>query len=1246
MEMKNNKWMMAFLLGGALLLTVGCEKEKSWEKGGIPGSPIVFSAATSYINGEETRTVYSGDVYGTTNKIERIDWVPNEDKIQVNYKHGSITESADFSITSKTTGTGDDAYKSMAGVDGNVLQWADGTDHTFYAMYPTRDINADASLTNSNHFQGTLKPRQDPLPEMKPVTVEGKTWQRYMPDMKYAYMVAYAGAKYGISESDKSVILPFRPAVTTFEFRLRGRAGEEAMKVTKAEIISNQALTGTFGFDITGGTERGATWAEPAPLTPTSENRVITVNFPGEGAILPVADETSVSYLDFTVFALPVKLTQLEIILYFKEGKTRGLKFYDKKNESGVITKWHEFPAANKYVITNSSVPGATEWTYEVEEIPDIYAPGHEAWETGLSYTVKSYKYNNHNKDVKYPVKWKLQYTTAESPTELNWIDVPANGYATTDFWMGTLKGDGGTVGEGTADNAKLYHTSSSTTTGDVAAAALRAKLASAAPRGTASAPFDLSMHPSFGDMDGAMKGGQQTANCYVISAPGVYMFPCVYGNAIAQGAANVSAYAPSQSDAAVVGDANAAQLKDVYTYFSHNDDPLYYTPVFYNAANRPITEPWIIPDLNKVGTVSDPNAVVVWQDTPEGGEIIPYADGNVEVISVGGKDYIKFSIDKDHIKPGNLMIALRGGVSGVFSESDNILWSWHIWVTATPLAPTASVENTVGTYPMMPINLGWSDTDNGSVTKYADRELKFRVIQYQEADGTPVPAEKADKEEFLFQQIGDAITTPPSIGGNSYYQWGRKDPFLPSNPDGTAHAVSANPNLHKQFDPDGSIAGTNVGVTGLDYSLGIRLPYEPYFSYDNAAGYGSTGWIQGPVYPFSKTASGTSEYIWTIVTGHEKYGPFTTAQKDALTGTTFNPSGTTWTGTTTTSYTTKSNSVDQPWFWSDDLCLLGNCGHSGHEGIVLIPMSAWNVGATYGNDWTIKAGVTITSEIYNEIQNRVNAGYITAAVWDAFKLNCLTTNTTTTEPYYLELNGNPYPYGPHAQAVADIIVLNPISNPYGIFYYESGNPASDIEATLVVSPGAPYTAAEREMAACPSNLWNSYVYDEMVTNPANKFKTVYDPCPPGFTVPGKEAYIADAFASTRDEVHPTYCKYTDAVFVGLGASLVGTGLKVGEVLFPYTGGRIFKPFNLVPESQGAAGMYWTDSPFRLDWQDPATQDPTSIAAVGFYHSAYALLFGTDVELDNHHYVNHSYRVQTYTRGTALSIRPIADPKY
>ena len=62
----------------------------------------------------------------------------------------------------------------------------------------------------------------------------------------------------------------------------------------------------------------------------------------------------------------------------------------------------------------------------------------------------------------------------------------------------------------------------------------------------------DLSRYDIYGNIyPGATEGvPYNTANCYVVSAPGTYIFPIVYGNAIKNGAVNTDAYRKNQSDA------------------------------------------------------------------------------------------------------------------------------------------------------------------------------------------------------------------------------------------------------------------------------------------------------------------------------------------------------------------------------------------------------------------------------------------------------------------------------------------------------------------------------------------------------------------------------------------------------------------------------------------------------------------------------------------------------------------------
>lgn len=70
--------------------------------------------------------------------------------------------------------------------------------------------------------------------------------------------------------------------------------------------------------------------------------------------------------------------------------------------------------------------------------------------------------------------------------------------------------------------------------------------LQNAPARGSVDVPYNLANQTNGGSTD------ENTANCYVVNAPGYYSFPLVYGNAIKNGTANTSAYistAPPASD-------------------------------------------------------------------------------------------------------------------------------------------------------------------------------------------------------------------------------------------------------------------------------------------------------------------------------------------------------------------------------------------------------------------------------------------------------------------------------------------------------------------------------------------------------------------------------------------------------------------------------------------------------------------------------------------------------------------------
>ena len=116
------------------------------------------------------------------------------------------------------------------------------------------------------------------------------------------------------------------------------------------------------------------------------------------------------------------------------------------------------------------------------------------------------------------------------------------------------------------------------------------------------------------------------------------------------------------------------------------------------------------------------------------------------------------FSVNRNTIRQGNAVIAIKDG-------SNNVLWSWHIWVTDEDISRTIEITNHQGyKYRMLPVNLGWCDDD---VTTYAERSCKVRFT-----------AGDASKEVTI-RQVSASITIR---GNHPYYQWGRKDPLRPSN--------------------------------------------------------------------------------------------------------------------------------------------------------------------------------------------------------------------------------------------------------------------------------------------------------------------------------------------------------------------------------------------------------------------------------------------------------------------------------
>lgn len=837
--MKHNRLFSLALVGSFLLFAASCEKEviSNEDLYRPAGSPIVFSAATGYQNGVATKAEYSGVLYGgalssSTPTYERIDWV-NNDPIKIVYN----STPASYTIKGSTI-TNNNTQNSYAELNGSALFWDGSGNHKFYALYPAGGT-ANGTLSDQGVVSGTIPATQDVT--SKVIAATDATYNKFQPDTEhYGYLVACEEIT-GDSNAS-SVDLHFKPAVTTFEFKLSHNSSTDPdptiMSVdleTETVGSSRSPLTGAFSFPILGrdnsdSNNLGAYWNKSTtgtnPTVITSPGYKITVGFGTNGFKM----SSNNGYLDFSILALPVDITGLKLTVHFADG-VKVIRFKD--NRGTPSESWHTFSAAKKYIITNYAPTG--EWEYVIEDIADQTFVGHEEI-LSIGYNVKSYKYNKLDNSIKAIVPWKMQYSLDDGTT---WTDVPSTGVISgSDYSINNAAVTGvGSYTTGEDRSAKLNGESIPSGDTEHSPATIIADLQSRTAKGDASSPYDLSMHDIYGNSH-----SQTTANSYIVTAPGTYKFPVVYGNAITNGDTDYTeAFWPASRGGS--GEGSASQISSVY--FNHaSTNTFRYIARFIRADGQFMTVARIDQDM---APISSPNAAIVWQNRME----LTPGEGAGPIVQESSvsydNGYITFTVRPQDIRPGNVVIAFRGGTS--LLPANTILWSWQIWICPDDLTP---VQFSNGA--LLPYNLGYIDSTGAGIQNYPNRLIKYRIVQVE--NGV-----QHDTEDFTLEQIGDGRAWDASVGFNVYYQWGRKDPMIPamdynyttmtppSPATGTRDVypdADFYPGTGYTIDVSGSpVAG---GVTAhisypngnYDYVSGITQPYKAFINQQ------STGWVGG----------------------------------------------------------------------------------------------------------------------------------------------------------------------------------------------------------------------------------------------------------------------------------------------------------------------------------------------------------------------------------------------------------------
>ena len=356
-------------------------------------------------------------------------------------------------------------------------------------------------------------------------------------------------------------------------------------------------------------------------------------------------------------------------------------------------------------------------WKYSInaEVLNTVAYNGTQAY-----YQIESYREVDH---TKYPVAWKVVgYSVDNGNTWSN----------TKPSWLKSLskeQGNGSTIPE---------QLTATLGTDIVDLVAERNKgLQNAAPLGTAAAPYNLSNETGAAAV-------QNTANSYLISAPGHYMIPLVYGNAIKNGQTNSSAY---------ISNAPVTPL-----YFG---SPANWTDVvlhhFVDHISQKITDPWIEKTNNRAYNGINA-AEVTWADennlvTLPGSPIYRDANGNA---------FVKFEVKKENLKSGNAVISVKKG--------NTILWSWHLWFAPKTALDKIKVSNSQNKiYEFTNETLGWKPTEWTGTSYSTPRTVKVKVEQILGNNGT--------KQAAVITITQNSGLTKKS-GTTTYYQWGRNNAF------------------------------------------------------------------------------------------------------------------------------------------------------------------------------------------------------------------------------------------------------------------------------------------------------------------------------------------------------------------------------------------------------------------------------------------------------------------------------------
>lgn len=505
-------------------------------------------------------------------------------------------------------------------------------------------------------------------------------------------MTACSGhVHYSVQGTAPRTDLDFRHALTAIKFAV-GQNLSINKTISKVEIrnaLSKGKYTLSDKFDGTGAKWENLSDAKTFKL----EGLAVSTN-QNPNAVLTGNDGDN-----YTFYMIPQELTGKNITVY--------VEFTDgSKIESTLKGSWLAGTTKTYKLSEKNST-----WEYTLETTN----PANVAYNQDKSndYLVTSYR--NAPDGTKQPVKWKaVGFEEYDRATD-SWTNLGTN----KPTWLTAMSkenGEGGANAEsGRATITKADLKDRLTEYNKV--------LQTATEKGAAGNYYNLS-NANGGDAI------QNTANSYLISAPGYYRIPLVYGNAVKGGTTNESSYKTAHTGTDVLSN-------------------------FKDHLGNDITTPYI-----NVQNASNPatQASIVWMDQQA------LVDG-LSVTNDGNKSFVNFHVSAANIKNGNAVIAVK-------SADGTIMWSWHLWFDHSDALSTIACTNHEGDNFKVTKNILGYTIYKWKSTSYESPRVARMKIEQEVGNG-------AKKSAYI------TITQSPYAEreySTALYQFGRKDAFPGTN--------------------------------------------------------------------------------------------------------------------------------------------------------------------------------------------------------------------------------------------------------------------------------------------------------------------------------------------------------------------------------------------------------------------------------------------------------------------------------